>query len=574
MRHPFAIAGWWLASALFLAITAYYIVFHHVSPLSRDQWHMLHALVEQGLWRTSTTTVSGHRHLLAFLLYDIDLHHFGGKNHFLIAVDWLLNLAFIAIIVTQVRSCLPRSQSRTLLVGWVILLLCWLLNIALLGWGFNGINNYLSIVNSLLAVVVLHRAVHEPMHRVRDTALAFALAGLATFSFGNGILVWPVCLLSLWLWRAPSPFMATFAGGALLFLLLYLLLPGGSAVGATLQFNGWHIVQFPLEVAGGPLYHLLRSWRVLPEAALQGLMTGFGLLVTAVASGLLWQRLRQRPPADRLDALAVALVLTGYGTSVMLALTRVEGVLDPAVDRFQVWGLLAWLGVALLLFRRAAPAAARRWCALFLLFPLLALPSQLDWGARLAEYRTRVDNALLAYRVYLPVAEDAERALHWNWQNKLVHLFPMLDYLREHQLNIYADGAVSYLGKPVPSLAGLPACHWALLGQQPVRAADLLDVRSIAGTEAWQLPLGSPQQVVGWRWQADVQEPGWDAGLLVDGDGIVRGLLQPVRHSLLPRASGLLRDSDNAYGVARMAAEPAGLVLLRRGELLCGGVEH
>jgi hypothetical protein len=569
MMRRVGIAAWLLSLAVFLAITVYYIVCHHVSPLSRDQWHMIDALLQQGLWRTSITTVSGHRHLLAFLLYDIDLKFFQGNNHFLIAVNWLLNLAFIAVIITQVQRCIADAWSRWLLSGWIIVLLCWLLDIALLGWGFNGINNFMSILNSMLAIVVLHRAVHEPLHRRRDAVLAVLLAGLATLSFGNGILVWPVGLVSLYLWGAPLRFIGGFALGALALLAVYLLLPGGSAVGEALRFNGWHIVLFPLEVTGGPLYHLLRAWRVLPEGLLMPLAQASGVLLTVLAVQLLWQRLRRRGAVDRLDALAIALVLTGYGTDVMLTLTRVEGVLDPTVDRFQIWALLVWVGVTILLYRSVSQQGQRIWRVLFMLFPLLALPAQLDWGARLAEYRTRVDNALLAYQVYLPVAEDAEKALHWNWENKLTHLFAVLEYLRERQLNIFTDGAAVYLGRPLPETAGLRVCQWTLVSKDSIAAKDVLETRDLTNVEAYRVEGDPAQPVVGWRWFVNVEEASWDAGLIADGSNRVRGLLQPVQNSLLPRMSGVRHDSFNAYGVARMGQATGRLVLLQAGHPLC-----
>src|SRR6478609_4636382 len=225
-------------------------------------------LFEQGLWHTSITTISGHRHILAFLLYDFDLHFFNGNNHFLIAFDWLLNLILIALLCSKIRACIADRFSRVLLMGWTIVLLCWLLNIALLGWGFNGINNYMSILNTVLSIFFLHRAVHIPKHKTRNSVIAVLLGGLATLSFGNGILVWPVGLLSLYLWRAPLRFSSYFALGTLIFFALYLLLPGGNAVSETLRFNGWNIVLFPLKLMGGPLYHLLRAWQILPEAVL------------------------------------------------------------------------------------------------------------------------------------------------------------------------------------------------------------------------------------------------------------------------------------------------------------------
>lgn len=560
---------WMLLVAMFLSITAYYVVFHHVSPLSRDQWHMYHALFEQGLWRTSITTVSGHRHILAFLLYDIDLNFFGGNNHFLIAVDWLLNFGLIALLCTQIRVCIADPLSRWLLTGWTLMLLTWLLNIALLGWGFNGINNYMSILNTALSIFFLHRAAHFLSHRNSYLIAAVLLGGLATLSFGNGVLVWPVGLLSLYLWRTPRQLALYFFAGAIVFFSLYLLLPGGNAVGETLVFNGWNIVLFPLELMGGPLYHLLRAWRVLPEAQLLHVATAFGVLVCVLAVMLLWQRLLRRGAMDSLDALAIALVLIGFGSSFLLTLTRVEGVLDPAVDRFQIWALLVWLGVSILLYRALTPDAQRVQRVIFFLFPLLALPAQLDWGARLAEYRTRVDNALLAYQVYLPVTADAEKALHWNWQSKLPHLFPVLETLRARHLNIFANGATDWLGKPLPATTGLPACQWSLVRQETVVAGDLLGVPAVAGAERYAVPTTSAQQQLGQRWYANIDEPVWDTGLVADSADVVRGLMQPVRNSRLPRFSGVLHDDYNAYAIARLEQPARQILLLNKGQPLC-----
>ncbi|HNN87326.1 MAG TPA: hypothetical protein PKK14_07435, partial [Pseudomonadales bacterium] len=188
---------WWELLVIFLSITGYYIVFHHVAPLSRDQWHMYDALFDQSLWKTSITTVSGHRHILAFLLYDIDLAVFGGKNTFLIAVDWLLNLSLIAVLCWQIKKCVTNKTHQYFLMGWTVLLLCWLINIALLGWGFNGINNYLSILSTVSSVFFLHRVIQKKNHSQRNVLIALLLGGVATFSFGNGILVWSIAWLLL-----------------------------------------------------------------------------------------------------------------------------------------------------------------------------------------------------------------------------------------------------------------------------------------------------------------------------------------------------------------------------------------
>jgi hypothetical protein len=563
---------WCIGLCVFLLVTAYYIIFHHVSPLSRDQWHMYDALFTQGLWQTSITTMSGHRHILAFTLYDIDWDFFAGKNHFLILVDWILNGILIAVICWKISSYVDRNPSKYFLMGWSVLLLCWLINIALLGWGFNGINNYLSILNTVLSVLFLYTATHQDSEHSKKGWLCLFLAlfcgCLAMFSFGNGNLVWPISLFLLFLYRAKAFYFVVYLLVAAACFALYLVLPGGGAVEQALHFNGWETLAFPVTLMGAPAFHLLRAWRIFSEDMLVFFDAGIGALVCVLAVYSLWVSVKHREKNDALDMLAIALILIGFGTVALLMLTRVEGVLDPTVDRFQIWALLVWLGVSLLLYRRIAPTTQRWCCVFFLIFPLMALPSQLDWGARLAEYRTRVDNALLAYQVYLPVAEDAEKALHWNWQGKLPHFFPILEKMRTEQRNVFADGAWRWLGQPLPADAQhLPTCHWSVLRAKPLHASDMLDVQPYPQAERY-ITTAAPTAIVGWRWYGNLDEPAWDVGLVADASGVVRGLLHATHSSVLPRASGLMNGDGNAYGVAKLE-KAATLVVLRKGVGVC-----
>lgn len=564
--------------AIFLSITAYYIAFHHVAPLSRDQWHMYDALFQQSLWQTSITTVSGHRHILAFLLYDIDLHVFGGNNNFLIIFDWLLNLGLIAVLCWKIKQCVVDVQSRNFLMGWTVLLLCWLINIALLGWGFNGVNNYLSILNTVLSIVFLYQSLVQEEKRSLSLFISVFLGGLATFSFGNGILVWPIGLLMLYACRAPRFYFGVFTAAAALFFVLYLALPGGDAVGSALHLNGWKTLRFPIELMGGPAYHLLRAWHLLSEETLVSLAASVGMLVCLLTLFVLWQFWRRREKNDALDVVAITLILIGFGTVALLLLTRVDGVLDPTVDRFQIWALLVWLGSSVLLYRRIETmrietTSRKYWQIFFLVFPVLALPSQLDWGARLAEYRVRVDNALLAYQVYLPVAADAEKALHWNWQGKLPHLFSVLENLRVTQRNVFADGAAAWLGKPLPVGSDVPVCRWFVVRTTVLHAADLLDVTPYPNAGHYAVATVSPASVVGESWYGQLDEAAWNYGLIADSAGIVRGLLQPVRASLLPRANGLRYSGGNAYGIAR-TDQAAKLLVMDHGKPRCVAVLH
>lgn len=574
MMMRLVIACWCLLLAFFLSVTAYYVIFHHVSPLSRDQWHMLDALFHQGLWQTSITTVSGHRHILAFLLYRIDLDFFSGKNHFLIAFDWCLNISFISVLCRQVFLDARDRLLRFFLAGWIVVMLTWLLNIALLGWGFNGINNYMSIVNTVMSVFFLHKAVREPDARIFNLCVALLSGGLATLSFGNGILVWPIWFLCLFLLRVPAVFFQWAAAGAAVFFGAYMLLPGREAVGQALLFSPVNLLRFPVELMGGPLYHLLRAWRFLPENILLQLSYAFGLLVCIATFLFVFRLLRDRPAMSRLHVMALTLVCIGFGTTIMLTLTRVDGVLDPATDRFQIWALLVWIGLAISWCETTSLSCRRCWMVVFLVFPAAAFPSQLDWGARLAEYRTRVDNSLLAYQVYLPVAKDAEKALHWNWENKLPHLFPVLEKIRYEKRNIFADGKAAWLDQTQPLVDTLRECDMRIQKQESITAGELIDVRQYPDAAKYVVKFTQPDELVGKRWMIDVGESDWEYGVVANAAGVIRGLAQPVRNSRLPRFNGLLNDAYNAYAVTRTDGDMSTgdshqLLLFAAGKPLC-----
>jgi hypothetical protein len=325
---------------------------------------------------------------------------------------------------------------------------------------------------------------------------------------------------------------------------------------------------------GGPLYHLMRAWRFLPEKALLIFSTAFGFAVCISAFLVLLRLLRERPALSRLQALGFALICIGFGTTIMLTLTRVDGVLEPATDRFQIWAMLVWLGLAIFGCETESIIRRRLWIAVFLLFPAAAFPSQLDWGARLSEYRTRVDNSLLAYQVYLPVARDAEKALHWNWENKLPHLFPVLERIRHDSLNIFADGKAQWLNKTLPDTESMRECAMQIEKQEFIHADELIDVGRYSEAEKYAVTFAQPTEKVGKRWQMDVGESRWDYGVVANAAGIIRGLVEPVHHSLLPRFKGVLNESYNAYAVIRtdgdsVANTPGQLVLFVAGRPLC-----
>lgn len=540
---------WLLACAVFLAVAAYYLINFHVSPLSRDQWHMYAQLFDEGLWQTSLATVSGHRHLFAFSLFWLDWQYFAGANHFLVACAWLLNALLLGLLV---RTVWYEAPARTVLAVTVVLLGSWLINLALLGWGFNGINNYLSIVPSLYGLFFLGLAVQSKQRLWLGVAVACGL--VATLSFGNGAVVWPAGVLLLWGMRAGAWAYGCWLLGSSAGFALYFLLPGAEVVNQSLLFNGWYTLMYPFEQLGGPVWHLLRPLPWFNSPLGMVLAKGAGYVFGGFSLAYLFRQIVLRKLRGNLALLSCALQLTGWGTLALLTITRPEPMLDISIDRFQIWALLVWLG--LLLAYWPVVGFRRVLLPLALLFPLVALPSQLDWGARLAEYHNRTAQGLLSWMIALPVANDAERALHWNWQQKIEPMQQVLARAEQDQANLYRLLPPQTLGERV---AELPQCAAKL---------ERLRLLPIVGRELYQPPEALKQGVVGWRLYGELPDAS-RAAVLLDADRAAIGYTLPITHSLLPRSSGVRHGGYNVYGAAKANLPPVFLVRYQAGQAVC-----
>jgi len=182
---------------LFVVIIIYYIAFFHVSPLSRDQWHMYAPYFEHGVLYAALTPMSTHRHFFPFFLFDMDMSLFGGRNHFLIFAGSFFDGLIILLLAFSLKqdkslSIFEKQAFFVLIVGSLV----WLINIAQLGWGFMSTQYYLAILTYLLSIVSAYVHCHSVKVRMCSLWLGSCiLCGIiCTFSFGVGILVWPALL--------------------------------------------------------------------------------------------------------------------------------------------------------------------------------------------------------------------------------------------------------------------------------------------------------------------------------------------------------------------------------------------
>lgn len=545
---------------IFCLISLYYIAGHHVWPLSRDQWHMYAPYFERGLWETTLTPMSTHRHIFPFFLFHLDMVLFNGLNHFLVVCGAFFNGLIIYLLLKNLLKEKTLSFRETTCLGvFIITELIWLLNIAQLGWGFMSAQYYLAIFTLLLAI---YSAQQFAIQRQRPAWMALCISSgfISTFSFGMGILVWPCLLYFAWLWRVPVKFTLVVITAFIICFLLFFLLPGGDEVEKALLWEPFETIRFTLQLASGPIFFLLKSWRIFELETCKQIATMLG--VTASISGIAMLTCAgwRRPALSIFSQLCLAMIMIGLGTAALISLTRTPNFLDVWVDRYQIWGTLFWTGFLPLfyfLLKKYSLFSSRILIVLLASLPIFALPSQLDMGSRLYEYKVRVQESLLFYQVGIPDKQAAQDALHWNWEHKLPFLFFVLEELKKRHKNIYYQNPADYLGNSIEKLSQ----NWVLVPVMPdvqkkipVYRNDLLDEVQYPALKTFSafLPTGDTE-TVGYTITAKIDEAlVWEYAVSTNNKNIINGIGIHIHHSLLPRPSkNFIKRDYNFYAVVR-----------------------
>jgi hypothetical protein len=518
-----------IVGAIFVAVTVYYIAWHHVWPLSRDQWHMYAPYFERGLWKTMLTPMSTHRHVFPYLFFHADMTYFHGLNHFLVACGALFNGLIIVFLIRALRQETRFAISTRWVLGlFLITQLTWLINIAQLGWGFMSTQYYLAILTLILAVQLLYE------YERSGSAKNYLLAGLlvcgfiSTFSFGMGILVWPILFIFARTWQMPLKTYQVIIGGMMVCLVLFFVLPGGEEISHSILLSPVNILVFTFQLAAGPVYYLLKSWRFCDPEQLKDFASFIGVLGSAYGIYRIWDLFKVPRRLSIFETLCYTLMLIGIGTAALVSVTRYEMFLDVWVDRYQIWAVLFWAGLLPLTFIRYG---GNKWLARVLLclmavFPVAAFPSQLDLGSRLYEYKARVQEALLFYQVEVADRQAAMDALHWDWKSKLDNLFYVMNEIKNRNKNVFYNSPARYLGKSIQALTLEYEWESVSLQQKKIRQigpSDLLPNTPFTVRKAYSFYSDVPE------------DRDWDYAVRVDEEKIIRGIGTRVKHSQLPR---------------------------------------
>jgi hypothetical protein len=399
-----------------------------------DQWELVPFLEKDvsGTLRFGDFWAQHNEHRLVFprLLMVV----MARLSHWNIYWEFAASLVFAAMTWIAVAVLIRRSSARVhegengplyMIAALVLFSLSQWQN-WFLGWQLQEFMNVLAIV---LAIPCLT----WQRYTTPGVFLAMFWAVVATYSFANGILVWPIGFVLLFLQRKEreGAFLREIAGWTMMgtmvvtsYLYGYETPPYHAPLSEAL-FQPLHVLLYLLAYIGQPLGNI--------DVMLAICMGGLGILVWIVTLCQLW--VSRVPLASLLPWIGLALY--GMGTAALTALGRVDEGLEQALSsRYATMANLFWLPVVVQLYwvaqvsegqlvKRLLPAKLTCICGALL---IASLVGAYRWTERYNAYdalrtEVRFGNDLERLRTLYPPAPEVilERRV----------------FLREHELSIF-----------------------------------------------------------------------------------------------------------------------------------------
>ncbi len=500
-----------------------------------DSWHFVNVLVahEQGsdLWRRLAKNHGGHRPFFPRLLLLADYAWFGGRNVFVLVWGVVLQLStWWALVWAAQRESMNIGRSAVAFAAGLVLALCFcatqLENFA------RAWNVHWFLVSAVVAwsLVALAAAGAAQTRRavVVGTAVAVLLAGVATWSMANGVLVWGLLVFTaLWL-RLPLPVPAAIlvAGALVAWSFQSGYMPGRGVHVAALWAAPLSRVIWVVRCLGAPL-----SWWH-PNA---GAVLGAAGLVTFLLAAAHAARRRPRP-AD-VVCLGVAAFWMGSAFLVAWGRTAYSGE-SWGTPRYQTLSLLFWASLLTWLVVRigSGPVALGVRAVMLVGVATLLIPSHFAQGARVGTFAERVRAAHLALVVGVSDRSAYQATLPFSDRKRRRDAAKRhAGFLRGRQLGMFHDGRHTLLGRQLDVLhpQRSEACEGGIF-----RSADSASKRWVR-VDGWAREVGS------------VRVPDL---IFTDPMGRVIGLGEPLRHPLFGA------EDAAPHFVAWRHAAPAGEV--------------
>ncbi len=468
----------WLSYGVLLAgvgaaVASAYLVITTYSPLPCwDEWAVFDHLASGGGWSLSWLWAqhNEHRLLIPKIFFLLDVQFFRGRQIFLLTTIYLVQLFQICLLSWSLRV-LGRMRGSAWRVGTGLIAYCVLCPTQYENfvWGFQ-LQFVIPAAMATLAVVSLLVYYREKAEQGRGRgwliAISITAATMATWSLANGMLLWPLLVVTAW-WLPPQEgangvslhagvddqAKSRFGNRGRLGVETAALLVCG-AVNIALYLFHYHR---PLPESGVVQPHLSFGERVHYVIVYFGstfvrhssgtVALVAGSLGICVAFFVVACILRQHATASPLSIELSFLMTMCLATAVVTSSGRLHfGVQQATSSRYQTFALIFWCCLGLMLLvrveRRRAPFQA---FAVVLLLMMLGFATQVRLpliDAQWHQLRLKLISLALVTGVHDPAAladayPDPQAVLR------------AADYMKQHRLSVFAGAQFEQLGQPL-----------------------------------------------------------------------------------------------------------------------------
>jgi hypothetical protein len=538
--------GFWMAACLYAAASLLFAFRYQITAPYGDHWVWLDRYYSDGLLSAAWRPFNEHRMFFPALLCAADQVFFAGSNRFLGIVELLSVAGCIWILLAGFRRQAGVSAAASAVArGFCLVWLVWYVQGINLFWAFQ-VPMVLCNLGLLASFYSFATYLYRDPPRRRLLIAALGLAVLATFSFGHGLVVWPIL------------FFLALAGGARRRDLL--LLAAVSAAVLVVFFVGYpwgqpwrsfgdplKMVRFFLLFVGIPWFQGETGHLGVLRLGLRYSLAGFAALGAVFLAARACLR-RERQPLDPGMAVCLAATLAVLGAAALATVNRSTGPLTWALtDRYGALSVTFWAALALLLTvelarwrKRPVTILRTGWCILLVVLAAATVPSQFDHARGWIEKDARVDVAVASLLAGVPERAFVEYEI-WLDINQVRDVSRRL---KQKHRAFYAGDRYALLNRPLESSfrPGPPeACAGAVSSVQHYPSIDAARGLQITGWVRESRSAGPVHWIV-----------------IADRDGVVRGLGSTLRrmgrHGVIPEA---IRNSDSAWlAFAPASAEP------------------
>ena len=397
-----------------------YVLQHHIAFPFGDQWIWLAKLHERGVFQALYSQYNEHRLVIPGLFFLADYRYFGARNAFLAVVLLLFQIGCAALLMIPVwrHREIPKA-ARLVFCGFVTITMLWFIQAEDF---FYPYQLQISCANfGVLATLhVFARLAGRDTAQARP-ALWLSMAMLAsalwaTFSFGHGMLIWPVLLVMGLVVRLPKRLLAAillvFCAVLAVYFAGYRTPPLSASPLESLRhpvriaYYATVLMGLPFFGANTPGVTLVTHFGHFAITLGGILLAAAALLRFAVVNG------EQKSPDQ---VIYCSMMLTALGAAVLAGLTRSHFPIEQALSgRYAPMPLTFWVSLAAVvtidLFRWEPPGGLGRmmWCGMLIMASFVTLSTQSTMGRYMAQRARNQALAALSMGVGVPDKERVE----------------------------------------------------------------------------------------------------------------------------------------------------------------------